>query len=107
MALWNGNINKFNFLVKPQVIMTSICSDMSDSVQDRLCCVESGKHPHTAEGNSVPAFTARLGLPVRPVRSSFLLVLNDSTIHLAVKQGLVVSQLLPLSPALTPSDHQL
>lgn len=42
-----------------------------------------------------------------PVKSSFLLVLNDSTKHLAVKRDLVVRQLLPLSPALTPSDHQL
>lgn len=39
--------------------------------------------------------------------TSFLLVLNGSTMQLAVKWGLVVSQLQPLSPALTPSDHQL
>lgn len=62
VVLWNGDINKCNFLVKPQVLVASTCSDIFDSVQAMLDGAR--EHPHTAEGNSVPAFTARSGLPV-------------------------------------------
>jgi len=47
------------------VIISSICYEISDSVEDRLCCTESMKHPQTADDDCVPSFAVRSELPVQ------------------------------------------
>lgn len=51
--------------MKPQVIISSICYDISDGVEDRPCCAESVKHSQTVDGNCVPAFAVRSELPIQ------------------------------------------
>lgn len=69
--------------MKPQVIVSSVCYDISDSVEDRPRCTEPVKHPQTVNGNCVPSFALRSELPVQ-----FSICFEKlGTMHLSVKQA--------------------
>lgn len=82
--------------MKSQVIISSICYDISNSVEDRPCCTESVKHPQTVDGNCVPA-CCKVRV-TNTVQLGFLLVLKHWEQHdpPVCETDLMVTQLMPL-----------